>query len=110
MITRKEYMSNSSELFEDYYAQFVTQETKDWVTRVIKTERLKSSECYSFNDLGEKFSEFKMRGNGWIWDNAPINYRLARKLGETVSQCTHTCVGKQAARILLRGRNNETYI
>jgi len=43
----------------------------------------------------------------WWWDSAPINLTLARELGEVASNglgsmSCHTCIGKAAARQILK--------
>ena len=100
MITRKEYMSDSSNLHHDYYAQFVTEETKSFVLTRIGMNKLLASKDGHLNDIAP------MGPQGWIWDYSPMSYTKAREAGEMpegnwASQSCHTCVGKAAARILL---------
>lgn len=103
MITREQYMANSSELHNDYYLQFATESTFLFVRSSIGIEKLKSSKDKYFNDI------IRMPGRAdarWIWDSSPMNLDLARELGEVgqkslPSKSTRTCVGKAAARKLL---------
>lgn len=102
-ITRKEYMENSSELFNAYYSQFITQATTDFILRNIGMEKLRSSKCEHLNDL---YKHSNNGAGGWIWDCTPINLDLARELGEVSagylpSPAFHTCVGKVCAKNLL---------
>lgn len=95
MITREDYMNNSSELHHAYYSQFVTQATKDFVLREFGMEKLKASKDVHLNDL------CKHSQGTWTWDYSPVNTKLIRKAGECMSYSVITCVGKAAARILL---------
>ena len=103
MITRKDYMNNSSELHHEYYSQFVTESTLSFIKDNIGIDKLKTSKDKHLNDL---YSHSNGGAGGWIWDYAPINLQLARELGEVSpnglgSQSTHTCIAKAAAKILL---------
>ena len=108
MITRKQYMENSSGLdigdekrtenFRAYYGQFVTQSAIDFVKRNVGIKLLKKSKDPHFNDI---IQHSNGGSGGWIWDHTPFNIELARKLGENNSQATHTCIGKEAARMIL---------
>jgi len=103
MITRTEYMKNSSELHQEYYLQFATESTFQFVRSRIGLEKLRSSKDKYFNDV------IRMPGRAdatWIWDLSPCNLQLMRELGEVgtkslPSKSTCTCVGKAAARKLL---------
>jgi hypothetical protein len=96
-------MANSSELHHEYYLQFATLATFQFVRSSIGLEKLKASKDKYFNDV------IRMPGTAdarWIWDSSPMNLTLARELGEVdqkslPSKSTHTCVGKAAARKLL---------
>jgi hypothetical protein len=103
MITRKQYMENSSELFNAYYAQFVTESTLSFVKSNVGMKLLKKSKDKHLNDI---IQHSNGGAGGWIWDHSPINLELARQLGEVGERCTgsmatHTCIGKEAARQLL---------
>jgi hypothetical protein len=90
-------MDNSSELHHEYYSQFVTDSTIAFVAQNIGLKRLRASTDPHLNDV------VRMKRNGWVWDYTPINTHLAKELGEGDSLSTRTCVGKAAARIMLRG-------
>lgn len=101
MITRKEYMENSSELHHDYYAQFVTEATKQFVLSHIGIDRLLASTDDHLNDIEVPRYE---GGIYWLWGRAPVNVALAKQAGECVANPTPsccTCVGKAAAKILI---------
>lgn len=107
MITRDEYMSNSNELHQAYFAQFVTEGTKAFVLRSLSVEAIKKALAEGDEHLNKiKIPYNHMgRGGGWWWDDAPINLTLARKLGEVSKNgdgapCTYTCIAKAAARML----------
>jgi len=98
MITREQYMQNSSELHHAYYLQFATESTFQFVRSQIGLEKLKTSKDKYFNDI------IRLPGTAnatWIWDRAPINQTLCREIGENLSRSTFTCVSKAAARELL---------
>jgi hypothetical protein len=103
IITRKDYMNNSAELYHTYYSQFVNESTLQFVRDRIGMRKLKASKCKHFNDV----AKFSRGGAGnWVWDYSPINMELAVELGEVSagyipSDCTRTCAGKAAARMLL---------
>lgn len=97
MITRSQYMENSSELHHAYYSQFVTKDTISFVDSHIGLERLQASEDQHLNDV----VRWENGGRSWLWDRTPVNAELARELGEGLCDSTRTCVGKAAARIML---------
>ena len=109
MITRKEYMKNSSELHHEYYLQFATPASFEFVKSKIGIDLLKKSKDPHLNDIIKRSS-----CGDWIWDYTPINLEKARQLGETgfnslPSPSTCTCTGKAVARVLLdqeKGANN----
>ena len=101
-ITRKEYMSNSSELHHLYYLQFATPATFDFILRDLTVEAIQEaldSGDKHLNDIEIPFNHMG-RGGSWWWDDTPINTPLIQELGECKSKNTHTCVGKAAARHL----------
>lgn len=98
MITRKQYMENSSELFNEYYAQFITEATEQFILNNIGMKKLEASKCENLNDV-DKMSNGS--NNTWIWDSTPINNSLLKDAGENSSLSTHTCVGKVCAKKLL---------
>lgn len=99
LLSRSDYMSDSSNLHQRYYAQFVTEQTKAFVLSAIGIEKLTKSTDKHLNDVVRMGS-----GGGWVWDCSPFNTALAKKAGEishSGSPSTHTCIGKAAARIIL---------
>ena len=104
MITREHYIENPSELHHEYYLQFSTKQSYDFVRENIGLEKLQSSKDKYFNDIIKH--SHGGRG-GWIWDSTPVNCSLMKELWETNSISTHTCVGKAVAREILR-QNSQT--
>jgi hypothetical protein len=103
IITRKDYMNDSSALHHRYYSQFVNGSTLQFVKDRIGMRKLKASKCEHLNDVAK---HSRGGAGNWVWDYSPINMELAVKLGEVSagyipSDCTRTCVGKAAARMLL---------
>lgn len=97
-MTRKEYMKDSSANFSDYYGQFITEHTINFIKHEIGIKKLKTSKCEHLNDL---YSHSNGGAGTWIWDFTPFNQTLAREMGESFSPSTHTCIGKECARRLL---------
>ena len=98
LITREEYMNNSSKLHFAYNCQFVTEETKQYVKTSIGLGKIAKSKDQHLNDV------CKMANNGagnWLWDFAPINIALLKDAQEFDSRSTRTCVSKAAAVMLL---------
>ena len=98
MITRKEYMIDSSNLFHAYFLQFATKRTYDFINNEIGIDKLKTSKDEHLNDL---YKHSNGGAGSWIWDFAPINETLVCEAGDNMSQSTHTCVAKSVARELL---------
>ena len=106
-----EYMTpsaNSAEAYEkhhQFYLQLATPSTFEFVRQAIGMDRLRKSKDKHLNDIGIKHTQ---GGAGsWVWDSSPLNLTLARELGAVPKGCypspsTCTCVGKAAARELLR--------
>lgn len=103
LITRKQYMDDSSNLHHAYWSQFVTQGTREYVLARIGLAKLLESKDQYFNDLGIKHSPGS--DGTWVWDFAPVNIEKMREAGECSegrlpSRCAHTCTAKAAARML----------
>ena len=100
LITRIEYMENSEELHHAYYLQFGTDSTKSFILNSLTVEQIKEA----LDNGDEHLNKIKIpynnmgRGQGWWWDDAPINVSLLKELGESNSPSTHTCVAKAVAR------------
>jgi hypothetical protein len=105
-ITRTEYLSNSSELFDAYWRQFVTGQTIRFVKSSIGVEKLRASTCKHLNDV----VKWQNGGCLWLWDYSPINTELLKELGESDCPSTRTNVGKAAARIILESVKNDTVL
>lgn len=97
MISRSDYMKNSSELHDAYYRQFVTPATISFVKNCIGLKRLQASTDEHLNDV----VRWGRGGQTWLWDSSPVNEKLTSKLGESLSMSTRTCIGKAAARMIL---------
>lgn len=102
MITRKQYMQSSSDLHREYYSQFITPATIQFVKTEIGMDKLRLSTDKHLNDVEvERYPEGR-----WQWDLTPVNTVLVAKAEERLikhaSDSCRTCVGKEAARILLK--------
>jgi hypothetical protein len=104
LITRKEYMSNASDLHHAYYLQFATESTKKFVLSSLKVEDIKNALLNGDEHLNKIKIPFNnmSRGDSWWWDNAPINTSLLKELGENNSPSTHTCVAKAVSKELAK--------
>jgi len=101
MITRKEYVKDSSNLFDAYYAQFITEASIEFIKNRIGLKKLKTSK--DKKHLNDLYKHSNGGAGRWIWDDTPMNMSLIRTLGENNSQSTHTCVGKTIAKMMLNG-------
>lgn len=102
IITREEYMKNSSELHHAYFLQFATQETKRFILSSLKIDDIKKaidSGDVHLNKIKIPYNNMS-NGGGWWWDYAPINMQLLKEAGEFNSLSTHTCVAKAMAKEL----------
>jgi len=99
MKTRKQYM-NKEVSHHEYYSQFVTKATKDYVLSGVTVEEIKASEDGHLNDMKIPFNHMGRGGGQWWWDYSPANEALIKEAGEGRSYSTYTCIGKAAARIL----------
>lgn len=109
MITRKEYMANSAELYHAYFLQFATEETKRFVLERIGMDKLLRSTCPYLNDIVKHSGG---SAGSWVWDYSPCNVTLMREVGEVSKRCLpspsmRTCVGKAVARELIREYNEK---
>jgi hypothetical protein len=103
IFTRKQYM-NKEVSHHDYYLQFVTQNTEDFVLSDLSIQQIKNAIMSGDEHLNRIKIPFNNMGNGgtWWWDHAPINILLIKKAGQNKSNSTHTCVAKAAARNLIK--------
>ena len=107
LITRNEYMDNSTELHQDYYAQFATEATRGFILSNIGLDKLKQSKDSCFNDI---IKHSNGGAGGWIWDRAPYDHSKMIEAGECSekykpSLSTITCTAKACARQLLKEAN-----
>lgn len=100
MITRKEYMTDSANLHQAYYAQFITEATRRYVLGNVGMSKLKASTDRHLNDVTVKRYDSGLT----VWNVAPVNVAKAIDAGECVANPTpscRTCTAKEAARVLL---------
>lgn len=103
MITYREYLANSTELHHEYFLQFVTEDTKHFVLSHIGLPQLLQSDCHYLNDVvNHNISGY------WVWDLSPCNEPLMREAGNTITPSDRTCVGKAAAKELIREHKEKT--
>lgn len=110
LITRQQYMQNSSELHHNYWAQFVTDATIEFVkTRIGIKKLLTSNDGGLFNDI---IKHSNNGAGGWVWDSSPYNRQAMIEAGEISENCgpsrsACTCTGKAAAKILIEQHKKE---
>lgn len=94
MITREEYMQDSANLHNEYYAQFVNPS----ITHIVLTGIGKDA---ILNSTDEHFNDIPLRK--WDLLSDRIKYEISSKLlkeaGGIRSLSTYVCVAKQAARM-----------
>lgn len=104
LITRNEYMQDSSNLHHEYFLQFATDKTKAFILSSLNIADIKKAlakgDCY-LNKIKIPYNNMSF-GGGWWWDGAPINEELARKAGESISMSVRTSVAKAMAKELTK--------
>lgn len=118
MITRKQYMADSSILFHEYYNQFVNDKIKELVKDTFTVEKLKKclvKDKHLNNIPLKKWDALagvkntkqssidqwnKSGGKGPLLNLVDKN--LLREIGENWSLATATCILKNAARELVK--------
>lgn len=117
MITRQDYLKDSSNLHRQYFGQFVNENVKKHLLNTFDLETLKKSQAKDefFNtkltplekwDLlgGFKFSkttgEILMKPQSNL-DILPLDYNLIREAGDGISSSLVVCVYKEAARQII---------
>lgn len=117
MITREDYMKDSSNLHRAFYAQFVNDGVKQRILNKWTVKQLKKAhqEDEHFNNLPMKVWDLM---GGFVWrvirgeqiatmqprtaaDILPVNATLLKEAGEGVSNSTMVCVYKEAAREII---------
>ena len=105
LITRKQYMENSSELHHCYWLQFATENTKAFILRSLSVEKIKnalnSGDAY-LNKIKIPYNYMHTANGGWWWDDAPINTELLKLAGDTASRSARTCIAKAMAKELAK--------
>ena len=94
MITRQEYIQDSANLHQAYYAQFVDNYILNLVKSNIGLIKIKQSNDQYFNDI--PLTQWD-RLHGIISMRCRAKYK---QLGECNSLSTSVCIAKSAARIL----------
>lgn len=96
MITRQEYLNNSSELHNAYHEQFVTYRIKQIVlANVTLTELLSSTDKY-LNDINIG----RWDSIGYQFNNSDLNKKM-RDCGDYTTQAGLVCIAKAAARLII---------
>lgn len=108
IITREEYLQNSSALFWDYHAQFLTPASVNYVREAIGNDRILESRDPFFDDIPIKewdyLQMFKVINlNLWISQNrlkdSPASYWC--------SDSDNVCLGKAAAYLIKKENEND---
>ena len=88
--TRKQYLNREC-THREYYAQFVTEETKKIISHQIGLNNISKSTHESFNDIPLD-----------TWDSLPqlpqSTYRKMESLGDCITIAGNVCVYKEAAK------------
>lgn len=119
MITRQDYMKDSSNLHRKYWAQFVNDNVKRYLLSSISKEELLKSTDPHLNDIklarwdalgGFAFSNTTgaiLRKPQTTADIEPIEYKLLKEAGEGLSSSAIVCIYKEAARQIIEEAKNE---
>ena len=89
IIDRKDYISGKVS-HREWYAQFVTNETKDRISRIIGKDRIKASTDPHFNDIPLR-----------EWDAIVHTYGVTKRIreaGDYPTLSNGVCILKEAAR------------
>lgn len=111
MITRKEYLKDSSSLHREYYSQFINPFLVNDVKNNITVDRIKNSTDEHFNDiplhLWDLLSGCRFSGSSLV-SKPRVSMELhdrAVELGEGgISPATMVCIYKEIARQLAEGK------
>lgn len=105
MLTRQDYMKDSSKLHRQYFAQFVDDTIKKEVLESIGIDRIKASKDEHLNDipmhLWDRMTGFAFSGSQMIRKPYSIRKELHDKLketGEGVSCAGLVCIYKECAK------------
>ena len=101
MKTRKEYIDGKIN-HHDYYSQFVTESSKEFIKRSLKVEDIKKAldgGDTALNKIKIPYNNLTT-GGGWWWDGTPTNIKTLKHCMEIDAPSTRTRIGKAAARIL----------
>lgn len=110
MLTRNDYMKDSSNLHRAYYGQFVNEQVKNAVLQFIGKDALLKSKDEHLNDIPLK--KWDALG-GFAFSNTtgemlhkpatiePVEIAKLREAGEGVSSATLVCIYKEAARQIM---------
>ena len=92
MITREQYLADSSVLHHDYYMQFVTPQTLRTVETYVSLARIQTSSDPHLNDIPLG-----------TWDELPMAYNreAMERAGDYLTAAGHVCIMKAAAKHLL---------
>lgn len=101
MFTRKDYVHDRKCSHREYYAQFVNDNTKQYVSRVIGVDKI-------LNSTDEHFNDIALRN----WDcltGLPLN-SIYEQVGDYHTLGNQVCIAKEAARQIKeeRGVINDT--
>ena len=108
IITRQDYMKDSSNMHRKYYGQFVNENVKRTLLFTISKAELLSSKDEHLNDISmrkwDALGGFAFRGSEMIMKPTsiePVDIKLIREAGEGVSASTMVCIYKEAARQII---------
>lgn len=106
VITRTDYMSDSTVTHDDYYGQFVTEHTLSYVGGAFGAERLRAAldQDRHLNSIALKHWDTLTThpvGRDGFRSRMPFNRLLIVATGETVTRAVLVCIAKRAARMLV---------
>lgn len=115
ILTRRQYMQRASVSHDDYYAQFVTQQTLDHVNAAFEVEtlgvaldadrHLNSIPLNRWDAIAHRPTEAK----GFV-ATLPMNRAAIAAAGETVTRAVLVCIAKRAARMLVEQQMSQSAV
>ena len=116
MITRKDYMKDSSNLHREYYGQFVNDAVKAEVLRFIGKKAIINSTDEHLNDIRlafwDRLAGFAFSGSRMVRSPhsiVPVSRQQLKEAGEGTSCATLVCIYKEATRQIIEGGHYENY-
>lgn len=116
VLTRQQYLHDQTVSHEDYFAQFVTEETLRAVRNVFDAEQLSEAldedrhlntiplrkwETLAIHEIDSAGLRTFPRDSGRFYAGIPFNREAAKEANEAITRSTLVCIAKRAARTVV---------